>query len=188
MCRTLNVNGYQIGVKYGTSYGVFYRNPNKYQTSTAASPTIDLRSILYTSGILGRRQYPMGFKMTVSRIKLFFSQWGTGASLYLSAFKGYDTCLPGNEVAANGGVDLLNILIDTNSSLPNGPVSGLNPGNYNVGYYHYCLPVGSYEIDLSNIGIVNVSSFYFNIRWTHTSPTAKAAVIRRMELHVAQSQ
>ena len=143
---------------------------------------------MYTSGILGRRQYPMGFKMTISRIKLFLSQWGTGAALYLSAFRGYDSFLPGNSLAANGGVDLLNILIDTNSSIANGFISGTNPGNYSTGYLHYCFPVGTDEIDLSTIGIIDVSSFYINIRWYHALPSNTPAIIRRMEMHVAQSQ
>lgn len=190
MCRNLFNNTFFVGVKYGTStYKIYYRNPNTWQTSTAAlGGTIDLRSILYTAGILGRRQYPMGYKMTISRIKLFLSQWGTGASLYLSAFRGYDSFLPGNSVVANGGVDLLNILIDTNSAIANGFISGNNPGNYSTGYYHYCYPVGTDEIDLSTIGTIDVSSFYINIRWTHTSPSNIPAIIRRLEIHVAQSQ
>lgn len=189
MCKNLFSNQFFIGVGYSTSFKIFYRNPNTYQTCTATSgPTIDLRTILYTSGILGRRQYPLGFKMSVTRLKLFLSQWGTGASLYLSLFKDYDTCFPGNTLAVNGGIDLMNILIDTNSAIPNGLISGSNPGGYSLGYTHHCYPVGTTEIDLSDFSITDVSSFYMNIRWNHVSPSNVAAMIRRMEIHVAQSQ
>ena len=189
MCRNLFSNVLFVGVKYGTTYSIFSTNLSTYQCSTAGEVSnVELRSILYSSGILGRRMYPMGFKMTVTRIKLFLSQWGTGAALYLSAFNGYDTFLPGNTDSTNGGIDLLNILIDTNSAIPNGLISGTNPGGYTVGYLHYCYPAGTREIDLSNIGIIDVSSFYVNIRWKHTSPSSQAAIIRRCELHVAQSQ
>lgn len=182
-------NNFFVGIKTGTSYKIYYRNPNTYQTSTALSNTIDMRTIMYDAGILGRREYPMGYKMSLSRIKLFFGQWGTGASLYISLFRGYDTCLPGNNVPANGGVDQLNILIDTNATLGNGfqtIVPGSNPGGYSTGYVHYYNAVGSLEVDMSDIVVTDLSSFYMNIRWTHTTPSASAAIIRRMELHVAQ--
>lgn len=183
MIKNLFGNIYFIGVKYNSTYTVLYRDVTQYQTSTSTSiGSVEVRSILYTSGILGRRQYPLGFKMTLSRMKLFLSQWGTGASLYLSAFRGYDAFSPG------GTNDMLNILIDTDVVTPNGEIVGVNPGGFNTQYYHYGYPAGTDEIDLSTVGVTDLSSFYINVRWTHTTTNAVVAVIRRIEMHIAQSQ
>lgn len=159
MVKNLFTNILYLGVNYSSTYKIFITNPNTYQTSSGGGPTIDFRTILYTSGILGRRMYPLGFKMTVTRIKLFLSQWGTGAGLTLSLFEGYNTML------VAGANDRLNKTLDTTT-----------------------YPSGTYEIDLSDLAITDLSSFYMNIRWTHPLTSSGAAIIRRMEIHISPSQ
>ena len=149
-----------VGTRTGATnaYCIVYNNPVTYQ------PGAVFRSVLYSLGLLGRRMYPLGFKGTVNRIKIYLSQWGTGASLTLSLFKDYAAA------GVGGSNDLLNLVIDTTK-----------------------YPAGTAEIDLTGIdqgmpAITDISDFYMIITWSHSSPTATAAIIRRIEVHVDQSQ
>lgn len=140
----------------GGGYQLYHNGiGDQYQLNCA------LRTILYTQGILGRRMYPLGFKGTVDRIQLFLSQWGAGASLTLSLFKDYTTA------GVGGANDLLNLLIDTDTTTPNS-------------IHHKAYPSGTTEIDISDIAITDVSSFYMIITFSHASIYNTAAIIRRM--------
>jgi len=145
-----------MGVNYSTTYTVYYQASfSKYQTNSA------LRTILYTVGVLGRRLYPLGFKGTITRIKIFLSQWGTGASLQIQLYKNYTTAGAGSE-----GKTLKTITVDTTTY----PANTTN------------------EIDINNIAFTDVSAFYAVITWNHASVTNTAAIIRRIEFHWEASQ
>lgn len=169
MVRNLINNSVFVGVKFSSTFTIFISDPNKYQTGSEGVSPIEMRTILYGSGVLGRRMYPLGFKGTITRIKIYLSQWGDGAGLQLSLFKDYST------FGVAGGNDKLNLLIDTDTGTP-------NSSNHKV------YPAGTTEIDISDIALTDISSFYMNIRWTHTSTSTLAAIIRRMEIHISPSQ
>ncbi len=158
MCRNLFQKYLFFGVKYSTSYYIWVTDPTSTNTQyNNGSAPIDLKTILYTAGVLGRRVYPLGFKMTLNRIKIFLSQWGTGSSLLLSVFNNYDASSPG------GATDKLNRTIDT-----------------------MAYPSGTYEIDITDFAITDLSAFYANIRWTHASG-ATPAIIREIIFYLDPS-
>lgn len=188
MVKNLYTNIMYAGASYinagsTTSYTIYYYA----NTDTNYQLGCQMRSILYTEGILGRRLYPLGFKGTVNRIYLYLSQWGTGAALYLSLFKDYTQCTPGNTGSFTN--DLWNILIDTNTAVSNGWQTGAT--NYfggTGGYYHYAYPVGTTEIDISDIAIADLSTFYVVITWAHLTTSAQAAILRRGIIYWSPSQ
>lgn len=165
MVKNLYANQLTCGVKYGSTYAIFGNKVGTYQ------PGAVMKTILFTQGILGRRQYPLGFKGTVNRIIIYLSQWGIGASLSLGLFKDY---LP---VGAGIGSanDLLNLLIDTDAT---------NPNTIN----HKMYPVGTTEIDISDIAITDVSTFYMLIQFSHALATNTAAIIRDAVVYWSPSQ
>ena len=165
MVKSFSSTSLFVGVDLNGIYSIYFdtNTPGTYL------PGVSLKTILYTSGILGRRMYPLGFKGTVNRIQIYLSQWGTGASLTLSLFKDYTMASVG------GAGDLLNLLIDTDTSTPNSIT-------------HKAFPVGTTEIDISDIAIPNLSAFYMVITWSHTSATNTAAIIRRLITYWAPSQ
>lgn len=165
MVKNLYFGQLLIGVKYGSTYALFNGTNTNYQTGAA------LRTILYTSGILGRKQYPLGFKGSVNRFKIFLSQWGTGASLSLGLFKDYNVASTG----IGSANDLLNLVLDTDTGTANGP-------------HHKAYPVGTTEIDITDIAITDISSFYMIIAFTHASTSNTAAIIRDMIVQWSPSQ
>lgn len=176
MLKNLFIGTLFAGIKYGSTYAIFNNNVSGYQLNSA------IRSVLFTQGLLGRREYPLGFKGSANRFMLYLSQWGTGAALYLSLFKDFTVANPGIV-----GTDLLNVLIDTNTAVANGLITGTNFfGGAN--YIHYAYPVGTTEIDISDISIQDLSSFYVIVTWAHLTTGSTAAIIRRFIAFVSPSQ
>jgi len=190
MVKNLYSNLLFVGVK---NSGV---SPNPYQivvnnlydnTYETYQTNVNLRSILYTAGILGRRQYPLGFKGTVNRIQIFLSQWegpntepgSTGSSIMLQLFQDYNQ-FGSSALTSPATNDLLALQLDTNTAVSEG-----DQGN---GTRHHAFPAGTYEIDISDIAIANLSSFYVNVNWNHQNSTDPAAIIRRMIIYWSPSQ
>lgn len=160
-----------VGGHFASEHAIYVSQPGTYlaSTLTGTAATINFRSILYTTAILGRRAYPMGFKMTINRMKIYLSQWSSSSSLLISIFKNYDAWSPG------GATDQLDLTLDTNT----GTAESIN---------HHAFPAGTLEMDISDFAITDVSTFYLNVRWTHPSMSSTPAVIRRIELYVDPSQ
>ena len=177
LIKNFYTNQLFAGVKFGSTYSIYYytNSDAKYQTG------VSLRTVLFNQGILGRRVYPLGFKGTVNRLHFWFSQWGIGASIYLSLFKDYTACDPGNTN------DLLNLLIDTDTTTADGFI---NTTNYfgHTGYHHKVLDAGSNEIDLTEYAVQDLSSFYMVITFTHASTSNVAAIIRKGSIEWSPSQ
>jgi len=89
----------------------------------------------------------LGYHGRAVAMRLYFSQFGTGAGFKASFFQGYDTA-----------TDLLNRTITYSSG-----------NNYNV----VTIPMN-----------IVLDSFWTLFTWTHTSPTAIAAVLRKAEIVV----
>lgn len=125
------------GVKYGSStYKIYYQASfTKYYVNA------DFRTLLYEIGING--------KIVGGRV--YFSQFGSGASVLLSLMRGYDT------VGIGSGNDQLQKTI---SYAAQGALKG----------YHF------------EKVIADVSSFYMNIRFNHSSVTDTAAIVERLEI------
>ena len=152
---------------FATGYGILLKN-NGLSTF---QPNAQLKTILYTEGLLGRRQYPLGFKGTVNRIQIYLSQWGMGASLQLGLFKDYNATGTG----IGSANDLLNLTLDTNTGVAESP-------------NHHAFPVGQTEIDITDIAITDLSTFYMLLNWNHNSSANLAAIIRRMIIYWSPSQ
>ena len=165
MVKNLYTNYLYLGVKYSSTYAIFIGNNTNYQLGSV------LRSVIFTHGLLGRREYPLGFKGSVNRFIIYLSQFGTGASFTLSLFNGMAAVGTG----AGSTNDLLNLLIDTDTGTANGS-------------HHKAYPVGTTEIDISDISIQDLSSFYMLITWTHASTTNTAAIIRSLVAFWSPSQ
>lgn len=179
MVKNLYLDSLYIGVQYAGGYELMLYDDN---AQSRYQPNAYLKTILFSSGILGRRTYPLGFKGTMNRIYLYLSQWGTGASLYLSLFKDYTTA------AVGGSTDLLNLLIDTNTAIGNGYQASGSPFGSGGAYYHYAFPAGTTEMDISDIAIEDLSSFYMMITWNHASDIDVAAIIRKLVAYWNPSQ
>lgn len=154
MVKNLYNNELLIGGKYGSTYAIYHGTNANYQPNSA------LRTILFTSGILGRRMYPLGFKGTVNRIQIFLSQWGSGASLKIQLLKDYTPLSSGVE-----GTTLFT-------------------RNYTTTTY----PSGTTEIDDTTFSFTNVSSFYAIITFNHVNTTDIAAIIRSIVFNWSPSQ
>ncbi len=143
------------GVSYGSgpTYKIFYEATfTKY----------------YTPADFRTRLYEIAPDATIKRIRVYFSQFGTGASVLLSLMKSYDT------IGIGTGNDQLRKTI---TYAANGTAIAKRGGFY--------------EFDKQ---IPNVSSFYMNIRFNHAAVTNTAAIIERIEvdwtpnvLHAARS-
>lgn len=129
------------GVSYGSPspvYKIFYQS-----NFTSYYVNADFRTKLYE----------LGMNATITRIRVYFSQFGTGASVALSLYEGYDTL-----DAIGSGNDKLRKTL-TNATL--GSVK---------------------EVDITDFAIENISSFYMNIRFNHASSSNTAAIIERIEI------
>ena len=93
MCRNLYQGQLFVGVNYSTTYKIFYQaNFTNYYTPA------DFRTRLFTNWDDGT---PIR-KGKITKVHIWFSQTGTGASLLLSLFKGYDT------ISLGGATDAMN--------------------------------------------------------------------------------
>lgn len=120
------------------NHKIFYIDPLSYATGSF------LKTCLYA----------LPYKATVSGVKIFFSQWGTGAGIKIKMFRGFDT-----------SSDLLSLNLSYNGSVL---------GSKNVGT---TLPYYSQPLEIPNL-----DSVWFEIDWTHTDIHALAAVIRAIEV------
>ena len=98
------------------------------------------------------RVFSLPHKSLINKITVYFSQFGTGASLTFSLFKNYAN------VGIGGADDLTNETM-TNASL--GAISS---------YVFY------------PTGIIDVDSFFFNLRFGHAATTNTAAIVRKVEI------
>jgi len=73
--KNLDSNGIYIGTKYGNTYKIARINSNGY------TPNACFYSLLYL----------LPNKSRITAVKLYFSQFGTGASLFTSLYRDYDT-------------------------------------------------------------------------------------------------
>ena len=90
---------------------------------------------------------------TIDNVKLYFSQWGAGAALQVAIVKDYNT------LAFGSGNDLLQ----------------WNPTVATVG------TTGTYAYVSQSIA--NVNGFYLGLKWTHSSTSNTAAIIREIEIN-----
>lgn len=165
MLKNLYQNQLFVGVGISGGFKLYYSADFTHYYTPA-----DFRTILYTAGIMGRRLYPMGFKGTINRIKIYLSQWGTGASIILSLFKDQ------NSISIQGGNDKLGLLIDTDTATANSAT-------------HQAFPSGTTEMDLSGIfAVTDISTFFMNIRFNHAASSNTAAIIRKMEIFITPAQ
>jgi hypothetical protein len=139
MVKNLTANSLLLGCKVSSSYYLAKINYSGYQ------PTSDFRT----------RLYELPYKSTIDKIIVYFSQFGTGASVTLSLFKDY------NDVSIGGAADLLNKTL-TNATYGS---------------------VLSIQVDMSRI--TDVSSFYMNVRFGHASSSNTAAIIRKIEIYTS---
>lgn len=147
----------------GPAYKIYYQDSfSRYYTPA------DFRTQLFTRAVSGRRTVPLGYKNTITRIRIFFSQFGTGASVLLSLFNNYDT------FGVGGSNDKLNLTIDTDTGTANSA-------------RHLAIPAGTNEVDITDHAITDISAFYMNIRFNHASVTNTAAIIRAIEVYVEPS-
>lgn len=130
-----------IGVSYGsTTYAIFKTNYNNY----------------FIGGDLRTRLVEIPINATIKRFRIYFSQFGTGASVILSLHRGYTVA------GISDSKDLLNKTI----TFANVGTSIAKVGN-------------CYEFDKS---IPNVSSWYMNIHFNHAAINSIAAIIERIEV------
>jgi len=99
------------------------------------------------------------YKSKIKKIIVYFSQFGSGASVRLSVQKDYDTAAPG---ISGADKDLLNKTI-TNTQL------GI---------------VSSWSITTE---ISDINSFYWELLFNHTSTSDTAAIVRKIEFYVESS-
>lgn len=88
MVKNLSTNKLYVGVSIGGSYKIYQMNSGNglYYMNTS-----------FRSGLM-----KFGYRSTIDRFRVFFSQFGTGASVTLSFFKNYST------MSVGGADDLLN--------------------------------------------------------------------------------
>ena len=98
------------------------------------------------------RVFSLPHKSLINKITVYFSQFGTGASLTFSLFKNYAN------VGIGGADDLTN---ETITNATHGAISS---------YVFY------------PTGIIDVDSFYFNLRFNHAATTNTAAIVRKVEI------
>lgn len=140
MVKNLNTNLIFVGISAsGPVYKIFKSNPGGYANNDFSS---DLRT----------RLIYMPYKTNIKNITVWFSQFGTGASVLLSLVKDYLSFSYG------GGNDKLNKTL-TFSALASVP-------SYQV--------VDKY--------IPDVSSFTFGIKFNHASVTNTAYIIEKIEI------
>ena len=96
--------------------------------------------------------YVLPHRATLRRMRIYFSQFGSGASIRVSLFKDYGAYVIG------GNADLLAAAEHTITNATHGALA------------HYEMP----------LNISDVNSFYFAIRFNHTAITDTAAIIRKI--------
>lgn len=137
MVRNLYQNQLFIGAaNVSSSYKILYSSISLYYTPA------DFRTALYD----------MGFKGTITRIRAYFSQFGSGASVTFSLFNNYDT------ISIGGANDKLNRTVT------------------------YATHGAIAEIDINDIAIPDISAWYMNVRFNHNAMTDTAAIIRKIEV------
>ena len=105
------------------------------------------------------RLYSVPYKSTIEKIIVYFSQFGTGASVLFSLFKDYKDMSPGS------ADDQLNLTV-TNSTY--GVISSIN-----------LTDVSGWK------RITDVNNFYMNFRFNHASSSNTAAIIQRVEVYLS---
>ena len=130
-----------VGVSYGgPTYKIYY-----------------LSSFLqyYTPANFRTQLYDMGFAGTITGIRVYFSQFGTGASVVFSLFKNYDS------FGVGGANDVLNKTVDFSTY---GTLTEFD------------------LMDANMPAVTDVSSFYMNFQFNHASVSNTAAIIRKVEI------
>lgn len=88
MLQNLYQGALYAGIAYGSTYKIFYEATTKYYGGT---------TIYFVSQL-----YELPYKANIKRLRLRFSQFGSGASIIFSLFRGYDT------LSVGGAADLVN--------------------------------------------------------------------------------
>lgn len=146
MVKNLSQNVLYVGRKVGSDYSIVRLRYDGYHINA------DFRT----------RLYPLPYKSNINKIIVYFSQFGTGASVTFSLFKDY------NNFVLGGADDLLNLTL-TNSTHGN---------------------ISSYNLTgLSGWkNITDVNSFYMNIRFNHASHTNTAAIISKIVVYYSPTE
>lgn len=104
------------------------------------------------------RLYPTPYKSNIDKIIVYFSQFGTGASVRFSLFKDYKDVTPGT----NDELDL------TVTNATYGAISSINLAT-----------VSGWKT------ITDVNNFCMNLRFNHASSSNTAAIIQRIEVYLS---
>ena len=124
----------------GSAYRVFYQD----QFTEYYANTSDFRTRLYS----------LPYRSTITEVRLYFSQFGAGASFQASLFKNYTEISVGTT-----GTDML----AGRGTFTNAANGAINEAKIKV-------------------SIPDVSSFYMNFRFGHASVTNTAAILRKAEV------
>jgi len=135
MCKQLSGNFLYVGNTVGGVNTIVKINHNSYY------PNADFKT----------RLIKLPYRSNIKEIRVYFSQFGTGASVTLSLFEGY------NAMSVGGANDLLNRQL-TRSAL------------------------GAIQEFIMPQFIPDISSFYMNFRFDHSSQVDTAAIIQRVEV------
>src|SRR3990167_1131961 len=109
----------------------------------------------YVNADFRTRLIELPYRTTVTRIIVYFSQFGSGASLRMGMFKDYDS------MSMGGDNDLLRAGQHTVTFATHGKLR------------HYEFQINAADID----------SFYLNFLFNHTSTSDIAAIIRKIEIY-----
>jgi hypothetical protein len=139
MVKNLEEGGFlYIGRKVDTAYSLVTLNASQYFTDSA--------TMIYP-------MVSLPYQSTITKIIVYFSQFGAGASLIASLFKNYST------ISVGGAADLTNQTID----------------------YSTMGAISSWSFPVTN-GF-NVDCFTLHIKFNHASPSNSAAIIRKIEVY-----
>lgn len=135
MCKQLSGNFLYVGNTVAGVNNIVKINHNSY----------------YPNAAFKTRLIKLPYRSNIKEVRVYFSQFGTGASITCSLFEGY------NAMSVGGANDLLNRQLTR---------SGL----------------GAIQEFIIPIFIPNISSFYMNFRFDHSSQTDTAVIIQRVEV------
>ena len=152
MVKNFYQNALYVGVSEGALSNGIGTSPYRIMFMPATGG-----SGYYLNSFFRTRLYDIGYEATLTKIKVYFSQFGTGASLKMALYKDYDTGVVG------GANDLLNKTINYGLLSPSA-AGGV---------------VRSWSMPLD---IPKVNSFYLDFIWNHASTSNTAAIIRKVEV------
>ena len=111
----------------------------------------------HTSSTFTTRLISLPYRSTIKRINIYFSQFGTGASLQVAMFEDYDA------VSLGGAADILKNAASDIKTLTN-------------------TALGSVRQHSIHTYLNDINSFYLHFAWNHAAVTNTAAIIRKIEI------